>query len=187
MRQEKIGFGADSGISCTVWKQSAPCSRQITTTAPHHSRGRKSRKQTNFEISRDGASVFAGPHRLNEGGVRCSDLAAHAERILGVEFIAPPIRQHVIRQWRNIAHALHSIHSRDILQYALHVFYHHSFQPINSNIVGRVQSLYIGPQTGWPKCTLAAFQPNEKLSLNFAKSRFFTNNMFTEQQMFRRT
>jgi len=141
MRQEKIGFGADSGISCTMCKQSAPCSRQITTTTPHHSRGRKSRKQTNFEISRDGASVFAGPHRLNEGGIRCSDLAAHAERILSVEFIAPPIRQHVIRQWRNIAHALHSIHSRDILQYALHVFHHHSFQPINSNIVGRVQSL----------------------------------------------
>ena len=32
-----MGFGDGSGISLTIYKQSAPCSRQITTTAPHNS------------------------------------------------------------------------------------------------------------------------------------------------------
>ena len=36
MTQEMTGFCDDSGISWTICKQSAPCSRQITTT-PHHS------------------------------------------------------------------------------------------------------------------------------------------------------
>ena len=31
------GFGDGSGISWTICKQSAPRSRQITTTTPHHS------------------------------------------------------------------------------------------------------------------------------------------------------
>jgi len=32
-----IGFGDGSGISWTICKQSAPCSRQITTPTPNHS------------------------------------------------------------------------------------------------------------------------------------------------------
>jgi len=32
-----MGFGDGSGISWTIYKQSAPPSRQITTPAPHHS------------------------------------------------------------------------------------------------------------------------------------------------------
>ena len=32
-----MGFGDGSGISWTIRKQSAPRSREITTTAPHHS------------------------------------------------------------------------------------------------------------------------------------------------------
>jgi len=34
--KEMIGFGDGSGISWTICKQSAPCSRQITTPTPHH-------------------------------------------------------------------------------------------------------------------------------------------------------
>jgi len=37
MRQEMTGFWDGSGISWTIWKQSAPRSRQITTPTPHHS------------------------------------------------------------------------------------------------------------------------------------------------------
>jgi len=37
MRQEMVGFRDGSGISWTICKQSAPCFRQITTPAPHHS------------------------------------------------------------------------------------------------------------------------------------------------------
>jgi len=36
MRQEMMGFGDGSGISWTIYKQSAPRSRQITTPTPHH-------------------------------------------------------------------------------------------------------------------------------------------------------
>ena len=32
-----MGFSDGSGISWTICKQSAPCSRQITTSTPHHS------------------------------------------------------------------------------------------------------------------------------------------------------
>jgi len=32
-----MGFWDGSGISWTICKQSAPCSRQITTPTPHHS------------------------------------------------------------------------------------------------------------------------------------------------------
>jgi len=35
MRQNMMGFGDGSGISWTIFKQSAPRSRQITTPAPH--------------------------------------------------------------------------------------------------------------------------------------------------------
>jgi len=37
MRQEIIGFGAGSGITWTICKQSAFHSRQITTPTPHQS------------------------------------------------------------------------------------------------------------------------------------------------------
>ena len=37
MRQEMMGFWDGSGISWTIYKQSAPRSRQITTPIPHHS------------------------------------------------------------------------------------------------------------------------------------------------------
>ena len=37
MRQEMVGFWDGSGVSWTICKQSAPCFRQITTPAPHHS------------------------------------------------------------------------------------------------------------------------------------------------------
>ena len=37
MRQEMMGFRDGSGISWTICKQSAPRSRQITTSTPHHS------------------------------------------------------------------------------------------------------------------------------------------------------
>jgi len=37
MRQEMMQFWEGSGISWTICKQSAPCSRQITTPTPHHS------------------------------------------------------------------------------------------------------------------------------------------------------
>jgi len=37
MRQEMMGFWDGSGISWTICKQPAPCSRQITTPTPHHS------------------------------------------------------------------------------------------------------------------------------------------------------
>ena len=37
MRQERIGFGDGSDIRWTLCKQSAPCSRQITTPTPHQS------------------------------------------------------------------------------------------------------------------------------------------------------
>jgi len=37
MRQEVMAFWDGSGISWTICKQSAPCSRQITTSTPHHS------------------------------------------------------------------------------------------------------------------------------------------------------
>jgi len=36
MRQEMTGFWDDRGISWTICNQSAPHSRQITTTTPHH-------------------------------------------------------------------------------------------------------------------------------------------------------
>ena len=36
MRQEMTGFWDGSGISWTICKQSASCSRQISTPAPHH-------------------------------------------------------------------------------------------------------------------------------------------------------
>ena len=36
MRQETMGFRDGSGISWTICKQSAPCSRQITTATPYH-------------------------------------------------------------------------------------------------------------------------------------------------------
>ena len=36
MRQEMVGFRDGSGISCTICKQSAPCSRQITMPTRHH-------------------------------------------------------------------------------------------------------------------------------------------------------
>ena len=32
-----MGFWDGSGISWTIWKQSAPRSKQITTPTPHHS------------------------------------------------------------------------------------------------------------------------------------------------------
>jgi len=37
MRQEMMGFWYGSGIIRTICKQSAPCSREITTPTPHHS------------------------------------------------------------------------------------------------------------------------------------------------------
>jgi len=37
MRQEMMGFWDGSGISWTISQQSAPRSRQITTTTPHQS------------------------------------------------------------------------------------------------------------------------------------------------------
>jgi len=37
MKQETMGFWDGSGISWTMYKQSAPRSRQITTPAPHYS------------------------------------------------------------------------------------------------------------------------------------------------------
>ena len=37
MRREMMGFWYGSGIIRTICKQSAPCSRQITTSTPHHS------------------------------------------------------------------------------------------------------------------------------------------------------
>ena len=37
MRQEMTGFWDGSGISWTICRQSAPCSRQMTTQTPHHS------------------------------------------------------------------------------------------------------------------------------------------------------
>ena len=39
--QEIMGFWDGSGISWTICKQSAPCSRQITTPTPHHSSDKK--------------------------------------------------------------------------------------------------------------------------------------------------
>ena len=38
MRQEMVGFWDGSGISWTICKQSAPRSRDITTSTPHHTR-----------------------------------------------------------------------------------------------------------------------------------------------------
>jgi len=37
MRQEMVGFWDGIVIRRAIYKQSAPCSRQITTPAPHHS------------------------------------------------------------------------------------------------------------------------------------------------------
>jgi len=37
MKQEMVGFWDGGGISWTTCKQSAPCSREITTPTPHHS------------------------------------------------------------------------------------------------------------------------------------------------------
>jgi len=37
MRKEMMEFCDDSGISCTIRKQPAPCSKQITTQKPHQS------------------------------------------------------------------------------------------------------------------------------------------------------
>jgi len=37
MAREIMGFGNGSGITWTICKQSAPRSRQITTSTPHHS------------------------------------------------------------------------------------------------------------------------------------------------------
>jgi len=37
MRQEMMGFRNGSGISWTIYKQSAPRSREITRPTPHHS------------------------------------------------------------------------------------------------------------------------------------------------------
>ena len=36
MTQEMKGFWDDNGVSWTIYKQSAPCSRQVTTPTPHH-------------------------------------------------------------------------------------------------------------------------------------------------------
>jgi len=36
MKQETMGFWDGSGVRWTICKQSAPCSRQITTPTPHH-------------------------------------------------------------------------------------------------------------------------------------------------------
>jgi len=37
MKQEMMGFWNRSGISWTIYKQSAPCFRQMTTPTPHNS------------------------------------------------------------------------------------------------------------------------------------------------------
>jgi len=67
----------------------------------------RTNKYHNLEVSRHSTRVPARPHRLNKSGVRRSNLATHAERILTIEFIAPLIREHVLSQRRHIAHTLH--------------------------------------------------------------------------------
>ena len=61
-----------------------------------------------LKVAWDSVAVFSTPKNLYQLRIRNGDLAAHAERIVDVQFLFPSVVDHVFRQCRNVAQTLQS-------------------------------------------------------------------------------